>query len=426
MAENTLKILHTSDWHLGHTLYGRKRYDEFRLFLRWLTQTIREEAADVLLVSGDIFDSGLPSNQAQAMYYDFLREVAGGLCRHLVLIAGNHDSPSFLDAPQAILKAMDIHVVGRSLPPEDEVLLLRDKNGMPELIVCAVPFLRDRDLYRASLGDSVEDRERLLAQGMRDHYRRCAEQAEKLRAESAACRKEAHLPPYIPIIAMGHLFAAGSTVADSDGVRDLRIGSLGQVDAGIFPSVFDYVALGHLHIAQKVHGEDRIRYSGSPLPMGFNEAQQKKKVFLVECGTGLSVRGIEVPAFQRLEKICGDLPAIEARLKELASCGEPVCTEVIYTGEGIVSDLRERLLEKAGAQVELLRVRTARSSGFALAQEQEEQLEDLSVADVFERLLKDVEEQNGLAPEQKEALEQTYREAVNDFFQMREEASCAS
>ena len=94
-----MNILHTSDWHLGQALYGRRRHDEFRLFLDWLADTLHHEAVDVLLVPGDIFDSGLPSNQAQALYYGFLCEAAKGPCRHVVITAGNHDSPSFLDAP---------------------------------------------------------------------------------------------------------------------------------------------------------------------------------------------------------------------------------------------------------------------------------------------------------------------------------------
>ena len=252
----TMKILHTSDWHLGQALYGRKRHEEFRLFLEWLIQVLRDEAVDVLLVSGDIFDSGLPSNQAQALYYRFLCEAAKSPCRHIILTAGNHDSPSFLDAPQALLQAMDVHVIGHALEPDEEVLLLNDAKGLPELVVCAVPFLRDRDLYRLRLDGDTDERDALLAHGMHEHYRRCAEKAEALR--SLTSQRFPDCPP-LPVIAMGHLFAAGGTVGEDDGVRDLRIGSLGQISADIFPPCFDYVALGHLHGPQKVNKEERIR-----------------------------------------------------------------------------------------------------------------------------------------------------------------------
>ena len=421
-----MKILHTSDWHLGQALYGRKRHEEFRRFLDWLAQTLHDESIDVLLVAGDIFDSGLPSNQAQALYYRFLCEAAKSPCRHIILTAGNHDSPSFLDAPRALLQALDVHIIGQALEPEEEVLLLNDANGLPELIVCAVPFLRDRDLYRIRLEGDTDDRDALLAHGMREHYRRCAQKGEELRAESSLRFPDA---PPLPVIAMGHLFAAGGTVGEDDGVRDLRIGSLGQISADIFPPSFDYVALGHLHSPQKVNKQERIRYSGSPLPMGFGEAAQQKSVCIVEFeGTAPCVHTLAVPLFQKMEKISGDLPAMEARLKELSELGEAVWIEALYTGSGIVSDLRERLLEKAGPDLEILRVRTAyRLDAPSSAEPLETSLEDMSIFDVFSRRLDDLERQNGLAGEQRRALLETYAEAVNEFLQAdKGEEGCAS
>src|SRR5690554_5146472 len=135
-----MKLLHTSDWHLGRTLYGRKRYDEFAAFLDWLAAAIVEHEVDVLLVAGDIFDTCTPSNRAQALYYDFLYRVAASPCRHVVVVAGNHDSPTFLNAPRALLKALHVHVIGSACDDlADEVLVLHDLAGEPELIVCAVP-----------------------------------------------------------------------------------------------------------------------------------------------------------------------------------------------------------------------------------------------------------------------------------------------
>ena len=142
-----MKILHTSDWHIGRTLYGRKRYEEFEVFLTWLAETIQDNAIDALLVAGDVFDTSAPSNRAQELYYRFLCRMAASSCRHVVVVAGNHDSPSFLNAPKELLKALDVHVVGSSTEsPEDEVLVLRNEQDAPELIVCAVPYLRDRDI----------------------------------------------------------------------------------------------------------------------------------------------------------------------------------------------------------------------------------------------------------------------------------------
>ena len=130
-----LKLLHTSDWHLGRALFGRKRYAEFEAFLDWLAETLERQGIDVLLVAGDVFDTGTPSNRAQELYYRFLCRVASSSCRHVVLIAGNHDSPTFLDAPRELLRALDVHVVGgaaENQDPADEVLVLRGERGDPE------------------------------------------------------------------------------------------------------------------------------------------------------------------------------------------------------------------------------------------------------------------------------------------------------
>jgi len=136
-----MKILHTSDWHLGRSLYGRKRYDEFSACLDWLAEFIQTESVDALLIAGDVFDTSTPSNRAQELYYRFLCKVSASRCRHIVVIAGNHDSPSFLNAPKELFRALNVHVVGSITEnPEDEVITLTDSSGIPEAIVCAVSY----------------------------------------------------------------------------------------------------------------------------------------------------------------------------------------------------------------------------------------------------------------------------------------------
>ena len=133
-----MNILHTSDWHLGRMLYGRKRYQEFAAFLDWLLELVEQQSVDVLIVAGDIFDTTTPSNKAQSLYYRFLARLSHSCCRHVVVVGGNHDSPSFLEAPKALLQFLDIHIIGAAQEqPEDEVLLLRDAQDQLELIVCA-------------------------------------------------------------------------------------------------------------------------------------------------------------------------------------------------------------------------------------------------------------------------------------------------
>ncbi|MEW8419736.1 MAG: exonuclease SbcCD subunit D C-terminal domain-containing protein [Candidatus Thiodiazotropha endolucinida] len=408
-----MKVLHTSDWHIGRSLYGRKRYLEFESFLTWLAETIQQNEIDVLLVAGDVFDTSAPSNRAQELYYRFLCRVAGSPCRHVVIVAGNHDSPSFLNAPKELLKALDVHVVGSSTEaPEDEVFVLRNEQDDPELIVCAVPYLRDRDIRVAEAGESVEDKERKLIEGIRTHYAAVAALAEQKREE---------LGVGIPIVATGHLFTAGGQTVDGDGVRELYVGSLAHVTAGIFPASFDYLALGHLHVPQKVNGLETIRYSGSPLPMGFGEAKQQKSVCKVAFdqndgyNTALSVQLIDVPVFQKLERVKGDWDGISGRILELSATDSQGWLEVIYEGDEVIGDLRERLEAAiSGTQMEILRIKNNRIIDRVLGQiHEEETLDDLNVNDVFERCLAVHEVPEDQWPE----LLRAYQETVSSLYE---------
>lgn len=279
-AIKPLTILHTSDWHLGRRLYGRMRYEEFEAFLSWLQETISAQKVDVLIVAGDIFDTMTPSNRAQALYYEFLGKVSKLCCEHIVIVAGNHDSPTFLDAPSKVLKFLNVHVIGTACDDlNDEVLVLDAIDGTPHCIIAAVPYLRDCDVRGSHAGESADSKDTNVIKGIRAHYDEVASIA-KARQEHLSDAHQRH----IPIIATGHLFAAGSKTTEDDGVRDLYVGSLGQISADMFDECFDYVALGHLHVPQRVGGCEHIRYSGSPIAMGFGEAKQQKQVLLVEFG----------------------------------------------------------------------------------------------------------------------------------------------
>jgi DNA repair protein SbcD/Mre11 len=427
-----MKILHTSDWHLGRALYGRKRYAEFEYFLDWLLNTIVQEQIDILLVAGDVFDTGTPGNAAQALYYRFLHRVAASCCRHVVIIAGNHDSPSFLNAPRELLKALDVHVVGspaeglnNALSDEmrDELLVLSDTQGNPEMIVCAVPYLRDRDIRIAEAGESIADKERKLIEGIRNHYAEIV---------SLARQKRAALGADIPVVAMGHLFTAGGQTVEGDGVRELYVGSLAHVAANIFPDDLAYVALGHLHVPQKVGNSDSVRYSGSPLPMGFGEARQQKSVVIVEFFSpetagdaqlneqtpdwrGRSrIKLIPVPVFQKLERIQGDLTLILGRLRELAENDTQAWLEVIYEGDAGAGGLRQHLDDAvSGTQLDMLCVRNTRAMNRVLRRTcDQETLDDLNVNDVFARCLA----AHGVPQAQQPELIAAYDEIVQSLY----------
>lgn len=405
-----MKILHTSDWHLGRSLYGRKRYDEFDAFLTWLLNTINTESVDILLVAGDIFDTSTPSNRAQQLYYQFLWQVSQSYCRHVVVIAGNHDSPSFLNAPKPLLEALNVYVVGAiTADPADEVIVLY-KEQTPEAIICAVPYLRDKDIRTVTAGETIDDKNKKLIKGVKQHYAQVSNIAQQKRLHFLA---QGHAN--MPIIAMGHLFTAGGKTLADDGVRELYVGSLAYVGAEVFPSFLDYVALGHLHVPQKVGGLAHIRYCGSPIPMGFGEANQQKQVnMLTFTDDQLSISPLEVPCFQDLVRIEGTLEQIQTKIQALKTEKSRAWLEIEYTGEDIVNNLSDLVITSLeGSEMEIRRIKDQRIHQHAMqSNTHHETLEDLNVSEVFSRCLAafDVSDQD------KKELTAAYHEVLTSLY----------
>ncbi|MCU7833871.1 MAG: exonuclease SbcCD subunit D C-terminal domain-containing protein [gamma proteobacterium symbiont of Taylorina sp.] len=404
-----MKILHTSDWHIGRTLYGKKRYSEFFEFLNWLIRTIEQEKIELLLVAGDIFDTSTPGNQAQALYYQFLCQAAASCCRHIVIIAGNHDSPSFLNAPKQLLQSLNVYVVAAvSEQIEDELIVLNHpEDNIPELIVCAVPFLRDRDVRIVEAGESIDDKELKLIEGIKKHYAKLCHLAEKKQDELYHVSNKK-----IPIIAMGHLFTAGGKTIDGDGVRELYVGSIAHVTSAIFPDCIDYLALGHLHVPQKINQSEFKRYSGSPVAMGFGEAGQVKSLCCVDINEKkeIKISLIEVPKFQNLEQIKGDWEKIFNRVSEIKLLKTAVWLEVIYNGEDVIPDIREKLEEIIiETEIEILRITNNRIIERVLhPMDDLRTLDDMNRDEVFEECLS----AHQIPDEQRQELMYTYQQTL--------------
>jgi len=396
-----MKILHTSDWHIGKVLYSKKRYDEFEKFLSWMIDTINDQKIDILLISGDIFDTSTPSNRSVELYFNFLNSVAkNSSCKHVVITAGNHDSPSFLEAPKMILKSLNTYIVARIDDIKDEVLKLCV--GDEEIIVCAVPYLRDRDLRESAFGESIEDKEQKIVNAIKKHYKDVAEYAKSLQDKSQK------------IIALGHMFVAGENTKVGDGVRELYVGSLGYVGIDIFDDSFDYVALGHLHIPQYVAKTNHIRYSGSPFAMGFNEAKQKKSVTILDINDDdIKTEILEVPTFQKLVQIKGDLLYIKDSLQTIIKEDRSIWVEIIYEGKEIVSDLNTMIQDMVDeTKVEVLRIKSKTYIKRALSKSKEcVSLEDMDLYEVFDKCL----ELNEIEDKQKDELKALYKEIVKDI-----------
>lgn len=399
-----MRILHTADWHLGQRLCDKLRSDEQQMFLDWLIKVLREHAVDVLVHAGDVFDTAYPPNYALAQYYNFLREALNTPCRQIVVTGGNHDSPSTLEAPAELLKSFNIHVVGGAAEKvEDEVFAIRDSVGDMKGAICAVPFLRDRDLRYALAGEGHEEREQRIREGIRSHYERVCAAAMPYKAKS------------LPLIATGHLFAAGSSTSDSE--KEIHIGGLGQISADQFPRAFDYIALGHLHRPQRVGGCSHIRYSGSPIPLSFSENRDRKQVLLAEFAGGelVDVAAIETPVTRRLQRFKGTFDDIKQQILAfdndagaLPAWGE---ADIELDGIDVDADRRIRALLDGRSDLEILRVRANygfRPQALDELEDVPESLDDLQPGEVFRRKCASVniEEQDG-------RLTQTFNELLS-------------
>ncbi|QZT38143.1 exonuclease subunit SbcD [Halosquirtibacter xylanolyticus] len=301
-----MKILHTSDWHIGHRLQLQDRTEEHKNFFHWLIQTINKEEVDVLIVSGDIFDIGYPSNQMLHLYYHFLLELKDSFCKRVIITGGNHDQASTLNAPKEILKALNIDIVG-GMPNEMEKEIIRIETSNPErpLVIIATPFLRDREIRKSSPGESFETKMKATALGIATHYREAVDHILEDNTISPT------------IIAMGHLLVTGVSMSDSE--REIHIGSLQGVPIDKFPPEIDYFALGHIHRPQKIQGNDHIRYCGSPIPLSFSEHKDIKKVILVDIDDSdgnISTKELETPKLRYWKRTKGTLAEVQLTLQQ--------------------------------------------------------------------------------------------------------------
>jgi exonuclease SbcD len=405
-----LRLLHTSDWHLGHNLFHQDRRREHALFLDWLLDALREWQVDTLVVAGDIFDTVAPPNYALALYYDFLRRLTETPCRQAVIIGGNHDSAASLHAPRQLLKQFNIHVIGAAdrEDPRQDLIVLRDRQHAPCGVVAAVPFLRERDVRRAEAGESHGDKAEAYIQGQGEHYARARELG---RARIAELCGDGHA---LPLIATGHLMAAGGEISESE--REVTVGTLGGIPARLISQGFDYLALGHLHKAQTVKGACPVRYSGSPLPLSFAESRGGKEVTLVTFAKGEMapvILPMAVPEFQALATVRGDWQQVETFMRDLPTSGPALWLEIQLEMEVWGTGVQERVEELArGRAVEVLAVRNGQRLTPRLAEgdDPQEVLTALTPMEVFSRRLA---QEPGLSAEELSELLPLYQQAVD-------------
>jgi exonuclease SbcD len=380
-----MKLLHTSDWHLGQSFFTKSRKDEHQAFINWLLKQVELEQIDVVIIAGDIFDTGTPPSYARELYNQFVVDLQKLKCV-LVVLGGNHDSVSTLNESKQLLACLNTFVVASTgVALHEQVFCIPDKAGKPGAILCAVPFIRPRDVVQSNAGESGLEKRQALGDAIKQHYASLYQLALDKQQEQQALGFE------LPIIATGHLTALG--VTQSESVRDIYIGTLDGFAADGFPPA-DYIALGHIHRPQIVAKSEHIRYSGSPIPLSFDELNSQKQVMLVEFANDKTrtLRPIEVPRFQPMLVIKGDLASIEQQLQHFShEAGQQTCWLCIEVEtQDYLSDLQQRIQSLIeGLNVEVLQLRRSRNKQRQLlSQQHSETLAELSPHEVFELRLK--------------------------------------
>lgn len=304
-----IRILHTADWHIGQLFHEYDRSYEHQQFLNWLLETLSNRQIDVLLVSGDVFDLSNPSAAAIKMFYSFLSSALKEIPNlQIVITAGNHDSASRLESPKPLLESSNIHIIGLvekleggAIDYSKLCIPLKDKNDKTTIWCIAAPFLRTGDY------PLVPNSSNPYTEGVNAFYKEAFQYAASLKKDGQS------------IIAMGHLHAQQAEVGDGDKNERLIMGGVESISAAAFDKDIRYVALGHIHKAQRIGGTEHIRYSGSPLPMSFSETNYKHQVivFDLEKDQIENLQSVEIPVSVPLKRTPVVHSTIDAVLNSL-------------------------------------------------------------------------------------------------------------
>lgn len=405
-----MRIIHTSDWHLGQYFYGKSRESEHQQFLHWLLAQATNYNVDAIIVAGDIFDTTTPPSYARKMYFNFISDLQAIDCQ-LIILAGNHDSVSMLAESKTLLGALSTHVVAKVTDKTEEknlaeqVFTLKNKQGESQAVVCAIPYIRPRDVIKSQIGQSPLEKSEQLQQAIVEHYQHLYQQAKILASQPNEDEN-------LPIIATGHLTAVGVTTTDS--VRDIYIGTLEALPSSVFPAA-NYIALGHIHRAQKVGKTDHIRYSGSPIALSFDEATQTKKILLVDFDKDCleKVTELDVPCFQPLAMIKSSVESLIGKVEKLVNNEEihsslaknnmKLWLDIELSDTGLLQDLQPKIISLVkDFPVEVLLVRRqkqARKHMLSQHRQDKSTLNELTLTEVFESRLN---QEAWLQPENKE------------------------
>lgn len=297
-----MKVLHTSDWHVGKTLRGRDRNDEVEAVLEEIGDVARREAVDLVLVVGDLFDTAAPTAEAERIVYRALLDLADEGARPVVIVGGNHDNQRRLAAVRPLLDLGSVHVQP-GLAAADRGGVLHLEAGGDPVRIALLPFLSQRWIVKA---------DDLMALDADQHQGQF-----KARMAAVVANLTAGFDAEAVNLVAAHLMVDGGTMGG--GERSAHTVFEYSVPSTIFPVTCSYVALGHLHRPQVVPGPCPIRYSGSPLQLDFGETADHKSVTVVEVAPGApaSIREVPLTAGRRLRTLRGTLAELDAHLGDV-------------------------------------------------------------------------------------------------------------
>jgi exonuclease SbcD len=381
-----MRIFISADWHLGKRLHQEDLSEDMELFFAFLLEKIREEETDYLLIAGDIFDQHNPAHEATRQYYRFLSKLNATGCK-AIIIAGNHDSPSFLDTPSSLLSNFGVTVVAQ-FPGLDKInqvfIPVEDKRGKNKAIVAAIPFLQDRFIRQVGEGESSKTIDEKIQEGMRNIFRHIGE----------ALRRD---HPGLTHIGMAHLHAQGMQVSEAE--RDIQIGNVLGITADAL-NQFDYLGLGHIHTGQAVL-EGRIHYASSPISLGFSENNYAHKIIRLELEDGQITQSfIPIPKTRSLYQVKGSLVEVEQKLNSLRckyqlpvlldiaieeTTYKPAVMEAIAAWRETLPARNIRLIQQRVTYLD--RINNSRTSAL-----QAERVHDLQPEVVFSSLIKERED----------------------------------
>jgi exonuclease SbcD len=294
----TIKVIHTSDWHLGKKLFKRSRIEEQSLFLSWLEEYIKEEGINILLISGDIFDTPTPPNEALALYFNFLNKISENKDFHTVIISGNHDSASFIEAPAAFLNKHNIHIRTQISPDMKENIITI--NGEKRNIeIKTLPYFRSYDLFNSIETESTELSQEQIKDFLNSYI-------DSWLTESSETK------PY-RIVMAHHAFGEFSATGSE---HTLHLAGLDSLSTDWAEDSFDYMALGHIHSTQKIDKDKNIYYSGAPIPLRFSEKQKKNIIQININENKEEILKIQIPTFRNISQITGNKADILNKIKE--------------------------------------------------------------------------------------------------------------